>query len=209
MCNKESISLIKNLTTYIGEDAAVYIEKFTRGLTLKIRVTKERESKFGDYLQSVNGKPQRITVNGNLDKFSFLITFLHELAHLKAFEIYGKKIKAHGKEWKSEFVKIIIDSLNNELFPAEIANIIKEQYVNKKKLSYSSRIKISDSINKYLNIKIPKRLEDFPINASVELINGMKVKIIEQKRTRFLCRCLNDNKMYFVQKKIEVVKQHS
>ena len=75
MCSKESISFIKNLTTYIGEDAAVYIEKFTRGLTLKIIVTKERESKFGDYLQSVNGKPQRITVNGNLDKFSFLITF--------------------------------------------------------------------------------------------------------------------------------------
>lgn len=205
MCSKESISLIKNLTTYISEDAAVYIEKITRGLTLKIRVTKERESKYGDYLQSVNGKPQRITVNGNLDKFSFLITFLHELAHLKAFEEYGNKIKAHGTEWKLMFFEIINNSLNHKLFPDEIAGVIKEQYIIKKDLSFYSRVKITDSINKYLNITIPKRLEDFPINSSVELINGMHVKIIEAKRTRFLCKCINDNKMYYVQKKIEVM----
>ncbi len=207
MCNKESVSFIKNLTTYIGEVPAIYIEKFTRGLVLKLKVTKERDSKYGDYLPSVKGKPQRITVNGNLDKFSFLITLLHELAHLKAFEIYGKKIKSHGKEWKSEFVKIINDAITNNLFPNEFADIIKEQYVIKKDFSYSSRIKIIDAINKHLNINIPKRLEDFPVNASVLLINGMRVKIIGTKRTRYLCRCINDNKMYYVQKKIEVIPE--
>lgn len=205
MCDKESLSFIKNLTTYIGEDVAIYIEKFTRGLTLKLKVTKERDSKYGDYLPSINGKPQRITVNGNLDKFSFLITLLHELAHLKAYENFGRKIKAHGKEWKLEFIKIIDDALNNNLFPVEIAKIIKLQYVIKKDLTYESRIIIDDSINTFLNISTPIRLEDFPINSLVSLINGMRIKVVEIKRTRYLCKCLNNNKMYYIQKKIEVV----
>lgn len=205
MCDKEGLTFIKNLTTYIGKDAAIYIEKFTRGLALKVRVTKQRDTKYGDYMPSVNGKQQRITVNGNLDNFSFLITLLHELAHLKAYENFGQKIKAHGSEWKLEFIKIIDDALNNNLFPLDIAKTINLQYVIKKDLSFESRIIINDSINKYLNITIPKRLEDFPVNSLVSLINGMQVKVIEIKRTRYLCKCLNNNKMYYIQKKIEVL----
>jgi predicted SprT family Zn-dependent metalloprotease len=36
------------------------------------------------------------TVNSNLNKYKFLITLIHEISHLVAFEKFGRNIKPHG-----------------------------------------------------------------------------------------------------------------
>jgi predicted SprT family Zn-dependent metalloprotease len=48
--------------------------------------------------KGVNGKHE-ITVNSNLNKYKFLITLIHEISHLVAFEKFGRNIKPHGNEW--------------------------------------------------------------------------------------------------------------
>ena len=200
-------SFYQNLVPYLGEEAALFIDNQTKGLKFHLKVSKPRDSKFGDYFPSVKNKPQRITVNGNLDKYSFLITFLHELAHLIIQEKIKHKCNPHGNEWKAEFTKLLNLAVNNELFPDKISLLIKKLYIEKQRFTHTSRVKILNAIYKELNIQIPVRLENISINSIVVLPNGMKIIKLNQQRTRCLCRDLNNNKLYFVNNLIEVKLQ--
>ena len=100
------------------EDVAFYLNEYKVHLT----VTRERLTKLGDYRNKHLNKNHRISVNGNLNKFSFLITFLHELGHLVPYEKYGNRIQAHGAEWKNEFSRILARFISKNIFPADIEN---------------------------------------------------------------------------------------
>ena len=63
-------------------------------------------------------------MNGNLNPFSFLVTLLHELAHLVAFEKYGNRIQPHGREWKKEFGDILSHFIQKKIFPADIESAL-------------------------------------------------------------------------------------
>src|ERR1051325_9211095 len=89
------------LAAYLPEGAFENVVHYLHLYRVHLTVTKERKSILGDYRNAVNGKNHRITVNGNLNKYAFLITLLHELAHLLTYNQYGHRVVAHGKEWKT------------------------------------------------------------------------------------------------------------
>ena len=39
-------------------------------------------------------------MNNNLNKYSFLITITHEIAHMMIWEKHQNKVDPHGEEWK-------------------------------------------------------------------------------------------------------------
>ena len=86
-----------------------------------LTVTRERQTKLGDYRNAWGGQNHRISVNGNLNKYAFLITLLHELAHLLAFEQFGNRIAPHGREWKRVYAGVLHDFLKQGLFPEDIS----------------------------------------------------------------------------------------
>ena len=98
------------------EDVLYYIQHYKVQLT----ITKQRQSILGDYRHAHKGEGHRISVNGNLNSYSFLITLLHELAHLFTYERFSHRVPAHGKEWKDEFGKILYKFLSNSIFPPDI-----------------------------------------------------------------------------------------
>ncbi|MDZ7848645.1 MAG: hypothetical protein U5L96_18960 [Owenweeksia sp.] len=70
-----------------------------RSEPVMLKIVSPRKTKFGDYRFPQKRDPRhRISLNSNLNPFAFLITLIHEMAHLKAFKDYGHKIKAHGPE---------------------------------------------------------------------------------------------------------------
>ena len=85
------------------DDVVFYLQHYKVHLT----ISRRRESILGDYRHAHSDKNHRISVNGNLNKYAFLITLLHELAHLFTYEQYGHRVQAHGREWKDEFGKIL------------------------------------------------------------------------------------------------------
>src|ERR1043165_3293601 len=87
---------------------------------IHLTVARERKSILGDYRHRTNFSNHRISVNGNLNKYSFLITLLHELAHLLTFEQFGNKVMSHGREWKTTYGKLLEQFLKNKIFPADI-----------------------------------------------------------------------------------------
>lgn len=111
---------LNTLAHYLPQDSLEPVLYYLHLYKIHLTITRERNSILGDYRHAINQKNHRISINGNLNKFSFLVTLLHEIAHLLAFEIYGNRIAPHGKEWKNEYSKILAQFLLKKIFPADI-----------------------------------------------------------------------------------------
>lgn len=102
------------------EDVIYYLKQYKVHLT----ITRERKSILGNYRNKIADKNHRITVNGSLNNYSFLITLLHELAHLIAYVKFEKKILPHGSEWKNEYSKILAQFISKKIFPQDIEKVL-------------------------------------------------------------------------------------
>jgi len=116
---KESFEALKS---YIPEGSFDLVMPMILHYKVHLVVTRERQTKLGDYRKAHYGKNHRITVNGNLNRYSFLITLVHELAHLLAFEQHGHRIAPHGREWKNTYGGLLKDFLDTRIFPQDIEN---------------------------------------------------------------------------------------
>ena len=108
------------------EDVAAFLHHYKVHLT----VTKKRKTVLGDYRHAFRGQNHRITVNSNLNKYEFLITLLHELAHLLTFEQYGNRAEAHGREWKSQYGSLLKQFIEKKIFPADIESALQQSVIN-------------------------------------------------------------------------------
>ena len=97
------------------------VEPYLLHYKVHLTITKSRSSVLGDYRNAHADKAHRISVNGNLNPYAFLITLLHELAHLVTFMRFGHKVASHGQEWKSQFSDLLKQFLQSRIFPEDIA----------------------------------------------------------------------------------------
>jgi predicted SprT family Zn-dependent metalloprotease len=116
---KESFEALKH---YLPEGTFDLLMPLILHYKVHLVVTRERQTKLGDYRNAHTGKNHRITVNGNLNRFAFLITLIHELAHLLTFEQFGHRVAPHGHEWKRIYGNLLKDFLSAGTFPQDIAN---------------------------------------------------------------------------------------
>ena len=115
--NKHSFEALK---AYLPDGSFELVMPLITHHKVHLTISRQRQTKLGDYRNAYGGKNHRISVNGNLNKYSFLITLLHELAHLLAYEQYGNRIQPHGTEWKRTYAMVLKDFLIKQLFPADI-----------------------------------------------------------------------------------------
>lgn len=108
------------------EEVVTYIQRFKVHLT----ITKKRRSVLGDYRHAFGGKNHRITVNGDLNPYEFLITLLHELAHLLTFEQYKNRVEAHGAEWKYCYSTLLQHFVHMGVFPEDIQEALRVSIMN-------------------------------------------------------------------------------
>lgn len=109
-----------------GELVLQYLHQYKVHLT----ITRERKTLYGDYRHATHDRNHRISVNGNLNKYSFLITLVHELAHLVTFQQYGNRVASHGKEWKQMFAFLLKDFVAGDIFPADIKHALNNSMHN-------------------------------------------------------------------------------
>lgn len=118
------------LAGFLPDGTFQLVVQYIHHYKVHLTVSKKRKSVLGDYRHAVIGKNHRISINGNLNKFEFLITLLHELAHLLTFEQFGNKVEAHGKEWKSSYSKLLVDFVQHGFFPSDIEKALKKSIIN-------------------------------------------------------------------------------
>ena len=82
------------LSAYLPDGSFEPVVSYLHQYKVHLTVTKQRKSVLGDYRHAGWGGNHRISINGNLNKFEFLITLLHELAHLLTYEQYRNNVEA-------------------------------------------------------------------------------------------------------------------
>src|SRR6186713_684964 len=107
------------LAAFLPDNTFDKVVDYLHHYKVHLTVSRERKTVLGDYRNAVHGKNHRISVNGNLNKYSFLITLLHELAHLLTHEKYGHRVASHGKEWKGIYSQLLAAFVNHNIFPAD------------------------------------------------------------------------------------------
>ena len=114
------------LRRWIPSAAAPLILEYLNHYQVHLTITRERKSVLGDYRHATRDQNHRISVNGNLNHWSFLITLIHELAHLVTFMEYSNKVQSHGKEWKTIYRKMLEEFIRLSIFPADILAALKK-----------------------------------------------------------------------------------
>lgn len=115
---------LNHLQNYLPDNTFEAVHQYLHQYHVHLTVAKERKSILGDYRHRTHGKTHRISVNGNLNPYSFLITLLHELAHLLTFEQFGNKVQSHGKEWKFTFGRLLEQFIQHQVFPNDIRHAL-------------------------------------------------------------------------------------
>lgn len=111
---------ISYLEKYLPPGTADLVTKELQRHKVHLTIARERQSILGDYRHRTHITEHRISVNGNLNPFAFLVTLLHELAHLYTFEQFGNKVPAHGLEWKRLFGILLEQYVHTKVFPPDI-----------------------------------------------------------------------------------------
>jgi SprT protein len=114
------------LRRWVPGQAAVLILDYLNHYQVHLTITRERKSVLGDYRHATRSANHRISVNGNLNPYSFLITLIHELAHLVTFMEFGNRVQSHGKEWKKIYRKILEEFIPLKVFPADVLTALKK-----------------------------------------------------------------------------------
>ena len=117
------------LAKYLPEHAVETLFELIKMNSVHLKIVNERQTRHGDYRKGLNGKHE-ITVNANLNKYRFLITLVHEIAHLVAFEKYGRLIKPHGNEWKITFQRLMLPFIRPEIFPHSVLPLVANHFKN-------------------------------------------------------------------------------
>ena len=118
------------LKKFIPESSAQLVLDYLNKYKVHLTISRQRKSVLGDYRHATSYKTHRISVNGNLNQFAFLITLIHELAHLVTFIQYANRVQSHGKEWKTLYALLLKDFIRLNVFPEDIVSALQQSLHN-------------------------------------------------------------------------------
>jgi hypothetical protein len=172
---------------------------YFRDHTIQLTITRHRESLHGDCRPPSRQHPyHRISVNATLNSYSFLITLLHELAHLTTTVAYGRKAAPHGKEWKAEFRKVLLPFVGKEIFPPDV-ELALQAYLRNPAASTCTDPQLYKALAQYDAAESGRvHADEIAIGQSFELGGRIFTKLAEL-RTRSRCREEKSGRIYFVQ----------
>ena len=195
---------LQQLKTYLPEGSFDEVVHYLLHYKVQLTITRERKSVLGDYRNSFADKNHRISVNGNLNKYSFLITLLHELAHLFTYERFGHRVQAHGQEWKNEYSKILARFLLKKIFPPDVYKALLISLQNPAASSCADTVLLR-VLHQYDKKKDGVALiESIPAGSLFKIKGGREFKKMETIRKRIKCMEVATGKVYLFSPVYEV-----
>lgn len=190
------------LRRYLPEAAIpMVVEAFTQS-RFQLKFKKPRNSKLGDF------RPPRgdngvccITLNGNLNPYQMLVTFVHELAHYNVYINNHKHyIEPHGEEWKQAFTQLLLPYLKPEIFPEDILEALHRhlRHIKASSTADHNLARVMKRYDKNATNETTLTVEDLPEGTVFQLANGMRFRKGPKRRTRYQCECLDNGRTYSV-----------
>lgn len=197
------------LAKYIHEDAATTIAQWIIETKCSFKITRSRSSKFGDYRAPYGASGHRISVNHDLNPYAFLITTVHEFAHLKTWNENKHRVKPHGSEWKNNFQKLMLPFFEKDIFPLDIEIAVKSYLVNPKASSCSDS-NLFRTLNQYdVQKEDHFTVENIPHKSVFYLKNGRAFEKGEKLRKRYRCVEVETRRVYLFSPLAEVKLEHA
>ena len=190
------------LGKYIPEQAVDPVFELIKNFGVHLKIVDERVTRHGDYRRLPGGGHQ-ITVNTNLNSYRFLITLIHEIAHLVAFVKFGNRIKPHGKEWKYTFQNLMLPFIRPEIFPKQLLPVIANHFKNPK-ASSDTDAKLSVALKQFDPPNDKNYIFEIPQGSLFKLYNGKVFKKGERRIKRYECVETATGKVYLFQPNAEV-----
>ncbi len=170
---------------------------------VRFKIVPPRKTKLGDFSIGHGMEKPQITINGDLNPYSFLITTLHEFAHLHTYQQYGNRVNPHGEEWKANFRKLLIPIINSGKLPKDIEISLVNSLVSMKASSCTD-IKLSRVLKNYDTRKEGfEILEQLPKN-TIFVLNGRQFIKGNLRRKKFLCEETISKRMFLINSLAEV-----
>lgn len=192
------------LAQYMPPLAAPLIARWIDYFQCEFKISKSRATKLGDYRHPFKDKGHKISVNNNLNPYAFLVTTVHEFAHLLTWNDYKNTVKPHGMEWKINFKKMMKPFFDLEVFPLDIKQSIIN-YLNNPAASSCTDLRLARALKKYDLPSGTLHIEKLPLNAIFELKDGRKFEKGERVRKRYRCTCVESGRVYLFNPLAEVI----
>lgn len=188
------------LEKYIPNVAVPLVVYLIEEHKINLKIVNSRQTKHGDFRTFPNGQTQ-ITVNNNLNKYQFLLTLIHEIAHHVTHKKFGR-VRPHGKEWKTVFKHLMLPFLQPEIYPKEILPYLINYFKNPK-ASTDTDVKLSLALRGFE----AENGKNFVFEIPEETIFSFKnilYKRGKKRRTRYECLNLSNKKTYLFNQNAEV-----
>ncbi len=191
----------------IPQKAFEYCKILFEDNSFRVKIASDRISKSGDYRYHKIHRKHYISINDNLNIYAFLLTYIHEVAHLLTYLEFGHKVRAHGSEWKQTFRELMLPILNPSVFPDNILTVLVRHLRKPKASTHSDPalvkvLRMYDSPGEHsiseLNDLVPGKIFEY---------NRKRFRKIKKRRTRIICQELVSSKNYLIPG-ISLVKTH-
>lgn len=191
-----SEKLYATLQEHVPTSALDYCFSLWQQSPFELKLTKSRQTKVGDFTSRRSAEHPRITLNHDLNPYLFLLTYIHEVAHLHVYIRHGNRVDPHGDEWKQAFQELMIPVLQESAFPPEILHELRRHMVNPKASSFADTdlTKALRLFDKGLQLV---SLSDIP-EGSIFRLQGRFFKKGLLRRTRVLCKEIKTKRNYLV-----------
>lgn len=195
-------NLIKHIEVF-PEIAHEQLKSLCIDLDFDLKIKKKRKSKLGDFTYPRKGERPRITLNEDENLYRNLITFLHELAHLLIYLEHGRGKDPHGPAWKKQYSRLLHMFQQSRTFPQPLDKAI-ETHLLKPKASSHADSSLLDALRSFDPHTEHVILKDLPIDHFFKLHNGKIYQKGELRRTRVLCRDMQNHRKYLIHAHAEV-----
>lgn len=192
----------KVLEPYVPPSALQPSMALIRAHGVHLKIVRSRQTRHGDYRRLPGGGHQ-ITVNAMGNPYRFLITLVHEIAHLVAFERFGHGIKPHGMEWKRTFQHLMLPFLRPEVFPGRLLPVLAAHFKNPR-ASSSTDTALALALKAYDPQQAQHLVLDLPQGALFRIGSGKVFQKGMRKIKRYQCVEVATGKLYLFQPHAEV-----
>ena len=175
-----------------------------QGHKLDCRIARKRATKTGDFRPAGKGQPPRITVNGDLNPYAFLLTLVHEIAHFfvyldtekaNIFLIRKHRPRPHGKEWKKRFTGLMQPFISMNVFPPEIEKAMVS-YFEEPKATAAGDSRLQRLFRAYDPPGDLIRSTEIQEGAFFKTGSGRVFLKMDKLRKRYRCKCFKTNRLY-------------
>jgi len=192
------------LAQYMPAEAAPVIARWIDYFQCEFKISRNRRTKLGDYRHPFRGEGHKISVNNDLNSYAFLVTTVHEFAHLLTWNEYKNKVRPHGEEWKRNFKRMMAPFLDQDIFPEDIRVAI-HHYLHNPAAASCTDLRLSRALKAYdFRKEDAKRLEELPVNAIFKIKDGRRFRKGERLRKRYRCVSLDNGNTYLFNPLAEV-----